>query len=261
LNGKLFQAKSFLTYWLNAVDVHSLHSPFFYNLYTKVIRRTGSDVFAEIEVLRQNLLSSNDTVEVKDLGAGSLHIHNTTRRVSDIARYSLSPKKHSVLYSDLIRYVQAKEVLELGTSLGINTMYLALGNPQASITTLEGSAAIAAIARRQFDMIGLKNINLVEGDIDKTINTVLDSIAVLDVAFIDANHRYDPTLTYFEAIINKTHSRSIIILDDIHYSSDMERAWNVIRAHAKVFATVDLYRCGLVFFDPSLAKQHFVLQF
>ncbi len=262
MNQKLFQLRSFITYWLDAVDVHSLHSPFFYDLYTQVICGPHvHDAVDAIEKLRHELLSSSEILQVVDLGAGSQHSKTTFRAVSDIARSSLSTPKHSILYRNLIHHVHAKEIIELGTSLGINTLYMASGNPHANVKTLEGSVAIAAIAQAQFDRSGFQNIVLVTGNIDETINGVVDKVAKLDIAFIDANHRYDPTLHYFETLLSKTHSKSIIILDDIHYSDEMERAWKVIRSHQKVYATADLYRCGLVFFDPSLAKQHFVLLF
>ncbi|MEJ7645429.1 MAG: class I SAM-dependent methyltransferase [Chryseolinea sp.] len=214
----------------------------------------------EIENLRLQLHSTPDIIDVVDLGAASQRFNSSSRRVRDIARSSLSPKKQSILYRNLIRYAHAKEVLELGTSLGINTLYMASANPQANIKTLEGSPAIAAIAQKNFDFLKFRNISLVAGNIDETLKAVVDKIDNLDIAFIDANHRYGPTLSYFETLLRKTHDGSIVILDDIHYSPEMERAWKAIKVHPKVFATADLYRCGLVFFDPSLAKQHFVLQ-
>jgi len=266
LNQTLFQLTRLINYWLDAVNVHSIHSPFFYSLYTEVIRGPHDDngKVEEIENLRLRLRSAPDIIEVVDLGAGShraRHSDNATRRVSDIARFSMSPKKYSVFYRNLIRYVNAREVVELGTSLGINTLYMASANPRAKIKTFEGSPAIAAIAQKHFDQLAFKNISLVAGNIDETLEGVVDTMDNLDIAFLDANHRYVPTLRYFETLLRKTHIGSIVILDDIHYSSEMERAWKTIKVHPKVFATADLYRCGLVFFDPSLAKQHFVLQY
>jgi hypothetical protein len=77
---------------------------------------------------------------------------------------------------------------------------------------------------------------------------------------MDANHHYEPTLKYFNWLLPVIHSMSIIIMDDIHYSAEMEKAWEEIKNHEQVHASIDLFRCGILFFDPSLNKQHVVLQ-
>lgn len=198
---------------------------------------------------------------IEDLGAGSLPLQGKTRRVSDIAKTSLTPFKFNALYHRLAMHYKAKRILELGTSFGINTLYLAVAGNNSTITTLEGVKPIADIAQLTFTLAEANNVSLLEGNITQTLPSFLQSTEKLDVVFIDANHRYAATKSYFELIVQKTHHNSVIIVDDIHYSAEMERAWNEIRGHRAVYATADLYRCGLVFFDPSLNKQHVVLQF
>jgi hypothetical protein len=78
---------------------------------------------------------------------------------------------------------------------------------------------------------------------------------------MDANHRFAPTINYFNLLMAKIHEQSVLVLDDIHYSREMEEAWIAIQKHPKVFLTVDIYKCGIVFFDPSFRKQHVVLRF
>jgi hypothetical protein len=78
---------------------------------------------------------------------------------------------------------------------------------------------------------------------------------------MDANHRYQPTLQYFERLLPKINETSIVVLDDIHYSREMEQAWQELKKHRIVYGSADLFRCGILFFDPSLNKQHVILQY
>ena len=256
-----FRIKKYINYWLDAVDEHSLHSPFLYDFFTRIVKpKKDLSEHSAIEQLRKKLLHDERVITVDDLGNGSSSLTGNVRKISDIAKTSLSPQSFSILYSRIISHYNARNVIELGTSLGINTLYLASGK-KAHVTTFEGSSAIADIATLTFEFAQAKNINLVLGNIENTLPAFLQSSGKIDVAFIDANHRYEPTRRYFEWLVQRTHSQSVIILDDIYFSPEMERAWIEIKKHSMVYTTIDLYRCGLVFFDPSLNKQHVVLQY
>lgn len=256
---KFFRLKTYFNYWLDAVDEHSLQSPFLFDLYTKVINIEEEGIL-EIEKLRANLLKTQSEITVTDLGAGSKHFSGPTRVISDIASTSLSDLRFSLLYLRIARHMEAKNIIELGTSLGINTLYLAKKD-DARVFTFEGAEGIAEVAQDTFEFAGAKNIELIKGNIDSTLYSNLSRMPKVDLAFMDANHQYKSTLKYFELLLMKIHHKSIIILDDIHDSPDMEKAWKEICHHDLVYISIDLYRCGILFFDPSLNKQHVVLQF
>jgi predicted O-methyltransferase YrrM len=255
-----YRLHRYLNYWLDAVDEHSLHSPFFYDFYTKVVK--GNQEFTSwktIEDLREKLLKDNTLLDVTDLGAGSALLKSNQRLIKDIARTSLSPRRYSRLYARIIHYFQKKTIVELGTSLGINTFYLASASPSV-VYTFEGASTVANVARANFSL-STTNITLVEGNIDHTLQAELHKLPKIDLAFLDANHRYEPTMRYFEILLSKVHTNTIMIWDDIHYSKEMENAWRAMQKHRLVYGSADLYKCGILFFDPSLNKQHVVLQF
>ena len=244
------------------MDAHSLHSPFLFDFYTNVLINEFS--FQDLDALkriRRKFKADNRTINVTDFGAGSLKMKTPSRKISDVARISTTPEKFSKLYSRILRRYNCTDILELGTSVGINTMYLVKAHDATRVTTIEGSHETALIAKQLFDENAIKNIQVIEGNIDQELPGFLNSIEKIDFAFIDANHRFDPTTRYVEMILKKIHMNSILVLDDIHYSSEMERAWNVVRSHPEVYTSIDLYRCGLIFFNPSLTKQNAVLQF
>lgn len=253
-----FRIKSFLAYWLEAVDEHSLHSPFFFDLHTTHIKPPPAPgAFEEIESLRSKLLLDHRSIAVQDFGSRAKS--HSKAKISRIARNSLSSRRYSTIYFRLASAFHAGTIVELGTSFGINTLYLAQ-TPGATVTTFEGAPAIADIAGLTFEFAGSRNIRLVVGDIDKTLPDFLQYTRRVDFAFIDANHRYGPTLRYFGWLLSKVHERSVMIVDDIYHSPEMARAWKEMKRHRLVCASADLFRCGILFFDPSLNKQHVILQ-
>lgn len=256
-----FQVFSFLRYWLAAIDSHSLHSPFFFDFYKNVLTNGKVDRSLERpETFRQKLLQDERVLTVTDLGAGSTQLNGATRKISDIARVTLSPARLSRLYAHMIDYFKCKTIVELGTSLGINSLYLASGGSSA-VTTFEGSPEVADVARGIFSAAEASNIKLIEGDIARTLPAFLERTRKVDFVLMDANHRYEPTVNYFRQLLARIDINSILVVDDIHYSAEMEMAWNEIRSSPVVYGSADIYRAGIVFFDPSLNKQHVVLQY
>jgi predicted O-methyltransferase YrrM len=262
VSAKFFQLKSFFTYWLDAVDEHSLHSPFLFDFYTHVLKKDFSHPDPDaLKEIRRRLEGDHRSIHVTDFGSGSLKMKTSSRKISDIARISSTPEKYAQLYSRILQHYNCSNILELGTSLGLTTIYLAKARETARVTTIEGSHELALMAKHLFEENHIRNIQLIEGNIDRVLPAFLDSVEKIDFAFIDANHRFEPTLRYLDLVFNKIHIDSIVVLDDIHYSSEMERAWLALKEHERVYTTIDLYRCGLIFFNPALAKQNAVLQF
>ncbi len=258
---KLFPVFQFIRYWLYKVNEHSLHSPFLYRFYTEVIKADGKTGFEPLERLRKNLLNSQESLSVLELGAGSRVDNGSTRKVADIARHASTPSSFSRLLYRIIKQQNFSIILELGTSLGQNTLYLQQACPNGEIYTLEGSPEIATLAQQHFDMLGASNIHLVQGNIDDTLRPTLEKLNEVDLAYLDANHRYEPTLRYFEQILPKLHEQSVLVLDDIHWSQEMNAAWIELKDHPRVTLSLDLFEGGLLFFNPELKKEHYVLDF
>ncbi len=283
----------FVRFYFQAKTKYSVHSPFVFQFVQDVLEDDRQFyVFKDAEILRGELLDSKDTIEVEDFGAGS-HIVGLkkTRKVRDIAQSALSPSFQCEWLFRIAQFAKPLTVIELGTSLGVSTLYLTEGSPRAAkILTLEGSNDIALLARRNFDWyydtflkIGLqrhnpdmldygyyeknvqtdfekKRIQIVVGKFENTLQTTLNQLVKLDFAFLDGNHRREPTLDYFHKCLSHTHEGSVLIFDDIHWSEEMESAWEDIKQHPSVRLTIDLFWCGLVFFrNENKEKEHFSL--
>ena len=250
----------FIKYYLLAGNEHSIQPPFLFNLYTKVISKFSPDI-VEIAQMRNKLLNDKTTIERYDLGAGSKINSSSASRICDIAMHSLSSSKKSLLHLRLIQYFNYKVIIELGTSLGINTLYLSKADTTVKVITLEGSPSIAEIAKLNFKALNANNIELVQGNFDNTFLPALNRIEKADYIFFDGNHKCQPTYNYFIQSLNFLHSDSLLVFDDIHWSTEMENAWDMIKAHPRVTLSVDLLYLGLVFISPNLSKQNFILRF
>jgi len=258
-------AKKYFHYFFHSKNGkgHGVHSPFVFSFIIHVLNdKKKYACYGEIELLRKSLLKNDSQIEVEDFGAGSAVIPFKNRRVKDIACSSLKKKKYSQLLFRIAKYYQLKNIVELGTSFGITTIYMATSHSEARVITLEGSDTIANIALQNFREAGLDNIELIKGDFEKTIPAVRDKFENIDLLFIDGNHRKKPTLEYFEFFLKKASAKSIFIFDDIHWSNEMEDAWQEIKEHPSVTLTIDLFFIGLVFFSKDFkVKQHFPVRF
>lgn len=240
------------------MDEHSIHSPFFFDFYVNVIKPSRkADDHPEIEKIRTTLLENDSPLQIEDLGAGSL-THNGQTTIANVAKTSLSSNHLSSLYEHIIKYNDAQYIVELGTSMGLNTLYLAHDNSR-KVFTFEASPSLINIALTHFELFEKQNIKLIEGNIDKTLPQFLQGTEKIHFALMDANHRYEPTLRYFNQLVRRLNEKSIVVVDDIHWSEEMEKAWKELYKHELVYGSIDLYRCGILFFEPALNKQHFIL--
>ncbi len=259
-------AKKFINYYIKASNGrgHGVHSPFVFQFITDVLNDSRSFyAYETIERLRKDLMVDQRMLTIEDFGAGSRIIKTKQRKIADVAASSLKPKKYSQLLFRMVGYYNPSVILELGTSLGITTSYLASAKDLARVITMEGSEAVAGIAKENFAKEQLKHIELVLGDFDSTLQPTLNSITTnIDFIFIDGNHRYEPTVRYFKQLLPHVNEQSVIIFDDVHWSEEMEQAWEEIKKHPSVTLTIDLFFIGIVFFrKENKIPQHFTIRF
>lgn len=255
--------RHFFTSWNTSGE--GIHSPYLFELVRFVLRDRNSYYrFADIERRRDLLLACEDELEVMDYGSqGSPEGKHVQRRVCDIAKNHLeSPQVGQVLFR-LVNWMgqhekRPLEILELGTSLGITTAYLAAASSRNHVMTMEGSLEVLRLAQGVWRALKLENIEWVEGNIDDTL--LLHARERLDLAYVDANHTYEATMRYANEIMPRLTLKGVLVLDDIHYSEQMERAWEELKKDARVTTSMDLYHIGLLFVDPHYLKRHYKIR-
>ncbi|MCK6607896.1 MAG: class I SAM-dependent methyltransferase [Flavobacterium sp.] len=254
--------KSYIKFLFHSKNEHGVHSPFVFDLVTKCFY--DNTKYPEYEVLksyRKSILENKNTIEVTDFGAGSRIFKSNTREISKIAQTAgITPKNAELLFR-IVRYFQPKSILEIGTSLGLATSALSLANENTKIITLEGCPNTMATAKKMFQVSSFKFLNNAVDFVNTEFNLFFENLKpqIFDLVYFDGNHSKKATLEYFEALLPTVSNDSVWIFDDIHWSADMEEAWEIIKNHPKVSVTIDTFQWGIVFFRVEQEKEHFII--
>jgi predicted O-methyltransferase YrrM len=259
-----FRALTFIKYFLFSRhrSGHGIHSPFVFDLVSRVFRnKTESSIVLTIEAIRKELISSTRSINVTDLGSGSSKMKADLRKVSDIARYSPVNRKYGNLLASLAREYGRPAILELGTSLGISTMYMAMSSTYTRVYTVEGCRATSEIALENFRSAGISNIVVMNRPFDEVLPEIGRAIPAPGLVFIDGNHRKEPLIHYCREIFSRSGTKTVIIIDDIHSSPEMEEAWQELTKVEEVTLTIDIYQMGFLFFRKGLNHLNYTIRY
>ncbi len=261
---KAFSILAYWTYLVNSGSRHSVHSPFVYKLVDLVLKnKKDNQAFQNIAKLRQKLLLKSQVIEITDFGSGANHKQYSHRfeRVASIVRNSSVSDRYGRLLFRLVEYFKPQTIIEIGTSVGLSTLYMALANPDANVYTIEGCTTKSEQATTNFNAMQVSNIEQHIGRFDLVLPDLVKQAGKLDFAFIDGNHTYEATIENFKTLLAIANNDTVFVFDDIHWSADMQKAWNKISDHKGVTVSIDLYRFGIVFLKKELSKQKFVIRF
>ncbi|WP_412984450.1 O-methyltransferase [Pontimicrobium sp. IMCC45349] len=255
----LYAITSYISFLLKSTNQHGVHSPFVYNFVTKCLYdKKKYDSYVFLKKYRIALLNNKSSIEITDFGAGSKKFNTNKRQINKLAKNVGTTSKRAKLLFRLTSYFKSNTILELGTSLGIATQAMSLGNPKAQITTIEGCPNLNSFTKKQFKQNQLKNINALNGNFSDVLNNLTNNS--YDLIFFDGNHQKEATLNYFEKLLTTAHNDSVFVFDDIYWSKDMTEAWETIKQHPKVTVTIDTYFWGFVFFRKEQQKEHFTIR-
>jgi predicted O-methyltransferase YrrM len=258
----LFEAGRWLRHQVVAKGPHGIHSPYVFRLITEVLPAhvPATSGMNRLWDLRGRYLVDEQSIEVEDLGAGARRMNRSLRRVKDIARHSSSGPRQLATWYRLAHDLNPHTVLELGTNLGFGSAALAAGAPGARVMTIEGSKNLAERASSAILELGLTNVEVVTGSFETQLKPVLAQLHTVDLAVLDGNHRMEPTLRYFSEILPYLSATAVVLVDDIHWSREMEEAWKQLCAHPRVSLSLDFFQFGMLCFSERLRKESFVLR-
>jgi predicted O-methyltransferase YrrM len=237
---------------------HGIHSPFVFDFVQNVLipSKDQSDCFLEIENLRKKYHNDNQSlIEVDDLGAGSFSNAGSKRSVAQIAKGAAKHPKFARLLHSMVRYYEVSSVIELGTSLGLTTRYMALAGSRVIVHTIEGATGIAEFTRQAIEKEEISNIQIQVGDFKNELPKVLERVKGRKLIFFDGNHQYEPTKCYFEQVLSNCEEDDVLVFDDIHWSKGMEKAWQEIKKNERVSCSVDLFFLGIVFLRKEFKEK------
>ena len=258
---KVKVAKQYLLHKLNAKSSkgHGIHSPFVYRFAREVIHENETnDNVKAIEAFRDDLQKSKLLVGASTHGARASR-GTKILTLGELARTSSVNSKHGAFLYRLAKWLDAKSVLELGTSIGISTLYLSKACPWAKIITLEGDKQRISHAKKTFETMECNNIELMEGDFEHSLLKLAGEGLTFDLIFFDGNHKSEPTLRYFKLCNKMRHENSVFVFDDIRWSREMFKTWQIVSEHKSVSLSLDLFNFGILLFKPGMSKQHFTI--
>lgn len=242
------------------MDDHSLQSPFVFDIYREALfpSRRKKIIDASIEKLRKKLLFETRSIGANTKGSGSSISKNNAMKLNKIARSGISSRRQSEILVNLAETLGCKTVLELGTSLGLNAMYLAKSKEISQVVTVEGNDRLALEANKHFEEAQIANIKVVASDIDDfwDMNT-----RKFDMVYIDANHTFEATVRYFEKSLSILSGQGVIVIDDINWSPDMSKAWTFIVSNFENNITIENSKIGIVFVHKLPKTAHYILRF
>jgi predicted O-methyltransferase YrrM len=249
---------SYLGYYLKVRNLHRVHSPFVFNLYSEqIVSQREYYCFKPIEFRRTQLLIDKRSLPDSDPGAGSNKLaRNLT--VADVAQKSLVDAHYGQLLFRLVGHFKPNIILELGTSLGIAATYMSKAH-KAEVHTIEGRSDIAEIAKETFKKLKSNNVHLHVGLFDEVLPELLSTLKQVDFVYLDGNHQYDATLRYVKMLLPYLHEESVLIVDDIRWSNGMIQAWTQLQQMDEFHVSLDLLRMGILMKRSHQKKEHFVL--
>lgn len=257
-----FTLISFLRNRIKGKRWDSFHSPYLFRLFSYMINDGEAlEAFNRIEVLRRKWQKDETMIERNDFGAGSIHSEKkVSEKISTIANRSLSYPFQCRCLARLLQLENPGRILELGTSLGISTAYLQSGAPGAKVITVEGDPQLAKLATHTFDDLGMNQIELIVSTFEDFFENKLDDTKI-DVVFLDGNHQSSALIEYYNKLKTRFTLRTIVIIDDIYWSSDMNEGWNKLVNLPEVTQSVDCFQFGVLFFrNEFLNKEHHILR-
>ena len=245
----------YLKFLFQGINKYNIHSPLVHDFIENVLDNSVKYYsFIGIEHVRSLLLKQNEAIELKDLGAGSKSIKSSLSTINILTKKVQStPEKAQILFR-IVSFFQKKNILEIGTSLGLTTAYLSNANKNGKITTIEGDQVVSNLAQKNFNTLKLNNIKLINEPFDEIIPQLLKN--KFDLVFFDGNHSKEATLRYFYWLVEYANEDSIFIFDDIYWSSEMKQAWQEICNFDKVMLSLDIFSLGIVFFKKNREKEH-----
>lgn len=245
---------------LQSKNQYAVHSPFIYDFLTKCLYAKYPNTHKnKLRLFRKVFLTSSEVIEMTDRGSGSQQFSSNYRAVKDMARYAGMTRHKSKLINKIIGYFNIKTVLELGTSVGLGSLAMAVNMPNTKVETIEACPNTAAFAKKQFKSLDLENIKVFNYDFSFFLNNISDR-KQYDLIYVDGHHNKEATLKYFNLLQKHIHQYSVIIFDDIYWSKDMQDAWLTICTHENLKVSIDLYFWGIVFFNPNLSQQHYKIR-
>lgn len=237
---------------------YGVHSPFVFNLITKVIEEKCSYYsFYDIELLRRELYYREDKLPCPDRSHPGRMKY---RQIGEIVYCEAIKPSHGKLLFRLANYFKSQRILQIGPNVGISTLYLTSYAKEVRCIALENVPQFAEIARQVFERAG-KHIDLRVGSYASLLPQALRDLGEVDLVYFNTLYEQQHTEALFESCLPYVGDWTLFVFEGIKSSQRMRAFWDAVCARPEVTVTIDLYTMGIVFFNPKLHKQNYIVYF
>ena len=183
----------------------------------------------------------------------SYYIYEDNRRKIDRAKLNKEAhEKYSELLFRLINRFKSKDILEIGSGFGINTLYISAPSKQTSVLCVEQKEAKAKIAQ---SLLVNKLENIIFTNTLPTKDNRFDAI-VWDLKQYPIHQK--ETLNTIECTIK---TGGFVVVNHINKGKENKDVWQKILQIDTLTMSFDLGAIGIGFFKPSLPKLNYDLYF
>lgn len=147
-----------------------------------------------------------------------------------INRFSLLRKKNRLLFR-LVNRIQPVTIWDVGSISSVSS-YLQAAKRSADYIAVADSSSLPVYAD-----------------------------VVVDFVYIHEPENIEFVKAAWQHCIRRVSQHSVIVLEGIHYTDDMRAFWEQCVSDERVGITFDLYDLGIMLFDKSKIKQHYIVNF
>ena len=162
-----------------------------------------------------------------------------------MSKYCFTEQEDRLLFR-LANHFQPKTIFVAGSNFGLTPLYLSAYSASTTCTIIEPEPSIATIAQEYLPKYA-------------TATSVLqDSVADIpdNLDFIVISSFFEPiSMQLFESLLLHINDNTVMVVAGINASAINRKTWKSICTHPKVTVTIDLYRLGIVLFNPKLHRQ------
>lgn len=235
---------------------YGVHSPSVFRLITLVIEeRLPYYSYFLIEKIRY--LSNRKGVDVFLSEEGELFEKNKVC----LAKWGQLGIAYDQILFRLVNYYKPKTIVELGTTMGFSTLYLATPNSQAHVITLSEKKEISDLAKNNFKKSSVCNILLKEGGIESNFRKLIQEQVQFDFLSINCTMLPRGFYSYCNTLLQTGSFGGVIVINEPYFWESNRDDLKKIKLHDQVRVVIDLFHIVILILDSNLQKEEFVLRY
>ncbi|MEP7196496.1 MAG: class I SAM-dependent methyltransferase [Saprospiraceae bacterium] len=246
---------SLLEFFWKSDTIYRFHPPGLYKLNEKVFENKDHYYDSDLILEQYQILLRQEGI-VEDSLFASKRAQSGIPLSAFAAKALHSPAFLNTLYK-LVRLYQPSKILELGSCMGISTLCLGLAARESEIISVEGNTQFSKIAEQVLKNHVLTNVKILNETFDSALNELKNK--EFDFVFLDGDHSYEASISIVNKLIPLLSKNAILVMDDIHWSTGMYKAWKELIIRNEFQCSLETLRWGLLFMDRSLTSGKYCL--